>query len=67
MDKIDLKAELAVFDTDRAKHERSRITEALESSAGNVSATAKLLGVSVRTVWRRCDTLGLSPDGFRGR
>lgn len=65
MDKIDLRAELAAFDTDRTKHERSRITAALEAESGNMAAAARLLSLPLRTIWRRCDALGLAPDGFR--
>ena len=38
---------------------------ALRTGAGSSGAAAKLLGVSLRTHYRRCDELGIKPKGFR--
>jgi DNA-binding NtrC family response regulator len=45
---------------------RREIAAALSESGGNISETARLLGISRRGLWKRMSTLGIAPDDHRG-
>ena len=47
-----------------SQSERDELVKALEKNAWNQSATAKVLGVSRVTIWKRIKKYGLTPEGL---
>jgi transcriptional regulator with AAA-type ATPase domain len=50
-----------------AERERQAILDTLESTHGKLAETARRLGISRTTLWRRLRAYGLRPDGQAGR
>ena len=50
-----------------AERERQAILDTLESSHGKLAETARRLGISRTTLWRRLRAYGLRPNGHGGR
>jgi DNA-binding NtrC family response regulator len=48
-----------------AAYERHQILRALEATGGAVRAAAPLLGLPERSLWRRCQALGIEPARVR--
>ena len=52
--------------TTLAERERRAIVETLELTQGRLAETARRLGISRTTLWRRLRAYGLRPEGQRG-
>ncbi|HYT04589.1 MAG TPA: helix-turn-helix domain-containing protein [Gemmatimonadales bacterium] len=50
-----------------AERERQAILDTLESTRGKLAETARRLGISRTTLWRRLRAYGLRPNGHGGR
>jgi transcriptional regulator with PAS, ATPase and Fis domain len=50
-----------------AERERQAILDTLESTHGRLAETARRLGISRTTLWRRLRAYGLRPNGHGGR
>ncbi len=50
-----------------AERERQAILDTLESTRGKLAETARQLGISRTTLWRRLRAYGLRPEGHGGR
>src|SRR6266581_1912430 len=53
--------------TGTAERERQAILDTLESTHGKLAETARRLGISRTTLWRRLRAYGLRPNGHGGR
>ena len=49
-----------------AERERQAIVEMLDGTSGRLAETARRLGISRTTLWRRLKAYGLQPNGRRG-
>jgi transcriptional regulator of acetoin/glycerol metabolism len=50
-----------------AERERQAILDTLEATHGKLAETARRLGISRTTLWRRLRAYGLRPNGRNGR
>jgi transcriptional regulator with PAS, ATPase and Fis domain len=50
-----------------AERERQAILDTLEATQGKLAETARRLGISRTTLWRRLRAYGLRPNGRNGR